>query len=74
MNNLSSYCGLVDVKIRASDKDLSTRLNWVNSVIFVFVNFSGQNFVQGADSSGVLEEFLKIAERIPKVSAFSDRK
>ena len=22
MNNLSSYCGLVDVKIRASDKDL----------------------------------------------------
>ena len=23
MNNLSSYCGLVDAKIRASDKDLS---------------------------------------------------
>ena len=22
MNNLSSYCGLVDTKIRASDKDL----------------------------------------------------
>ena len=22
MNNLSSYCGLVDAKIRASDKDL----------------------------------------------------
>ena len=23
MNNLSSYCGLVDAKIRASEKDLS---------------------------------------------------
>ena len=22
MNNMSSYCGLVDAKIRASDKDL----------------------------------------------------
>ena len=25
MNNLSSYCGLVDAKIRASDKDLPVR-------------------------------------------------
>ena len=30
MNNLSSYCGLVDAKIRASDKDLlvHTTFNW----------------------------------------------
>ena len=26
MNKLSSYCGLVDAKIRASDKDLSVQL------------------------------------------------
>ena len=26
MNNLSSYCGLVDAKIRASDKDLPVLL------------------------------------------------
>ena len=26
MNNLSSYCGLVDAKIRASDKDLPVHL------------------------------------------------
>ena len=26
MNNLSSYCGLVDAKIRASEKDLPVRL------------------------------------------------
>ena len=26
MNNLSSYCGLVDTKIRASDKDLPVKL------------------------------------------------
>ena len=27
MNNLSSYCGLVDAKIRASDKELPVRTN-----------------------------------------------
>ena len=34
MNNLSSYCGLVDAKIRASDKDLPvlTIVNHVNSI------------------------------------------
>ena len=26
MNNLSSYCGLVDAKIRASDKDLQSKI------------------------------------------------
>ena len=26
MNNLLSYCGLVDAKIRASDKDLSVQV------------------------------------------------
>ena len=27
MNNLSSYCGIVDAKIRASDKDLPVLIN-----------------------------------------------
>ena len=27
MNNMSSYCGLVDAKIRASDKDLPVQNN-----------------------------------------------
>ena len=31
MNNLSSYCGLVDAKIRASDKDLpETKVHILN--------------------------------------------
>ena len=30
MNNLSSYCGLVDAKIRASDKDLTVQETTVN--------------------------------------------
>ena len=30
MNNLSSYCGLVDAKIRASDKDLPVLLSTYN--------------------------------------------
>ena len=28
MNNLLSYCGLVDAKIRASDKNLPVALSW----------------------------------------------
>ena len=32
MNNLSSYCGLVDAKIRASDKDLP-----VSKIVSVFI-------------------------------------
>ena len=28
MNNLSSYCGLVDAKIRASDKDLPVQMQY----------------------------------------------
>ena len=31
MNNLSSFCGLVDEKIRASDKDLPV-LKFINSM------------------------------------------
>ena len=35
MNNLSSYCGLVDAKIRASDKDLPVlRFSLTGSLIF----------------------------------------
>ena len=29
MNNLSSYCGLVDAKIRASDKDLLVQIQYM---------------------------------------------
>ena len=32
MNNLSSYCGLVDAKIRASDKDLPVLTNRTNRI------------------------------------------
>ena len=39
MNNMSSYCGLVDAKIRASDKDLLTctvSLLWFVQVFFSY--------------------------------------
>ena len=39
MNNLSSYCGLVDAKIRASDKDLlvcQKALSWHNKAALFF--------------------------------------
>ena len=31
MNNLSSYCGLVDAKIRASDKDLPVQMEMIKN-------------------------------------------
>ena len=40
MNNLSSYCGLVDAKIRASDKDLPV----LELVIFKFRRVSWDKF------------------------------
>ena len=33
MNNLSSYCGLIDAKIRASDKDLPVQVSTPSIVI-----------------------------------------
>ena len=45
MNNLSSYCGLVDAKIRASDKDLP-------------VHGFYQNF-QDTDESRFMKDFGK---------------
>ena len=46
MKNLSSYCGLVDAKIRASDKDLpvpctfwpSSKVSWFQNVLFEISN------------------------------------
>ena len=35
MNNLSSYCGLVDAKIRASDKDLPVQVNLCQKLSFL---------------------------------------
>ena len=34
MNNLSSYCGLVEAKIRAFDKDLPVQNPYFNAVLF----------------------------------------
>jgi hypothetical protein len=42
MNNLSSYCGLVDAKMRASDKDLPVVLVFKNiGNLFHFRHLSG---------------------------------
>ena len=42
-NNLMSYCGLVDAKIRASDKDLPVLLNFldINKNFKNLISFSG---------------------------------
>ena len=33
MNNLLSYCGLIDAKIGASDKDLSAHLSFIEEMM-----------------------------------------
>ena len=35
MNNMSSYCGLVDAKIRASDKDIPVLSMKINMILYV---------------------------------------
>ena len=40
MNNLSSYCGLVDAKIRAPDKDLTVHFVRATGYVLVFSNRS----------------------------------
>ena len=40
MNNLSSYCGLVDTKIRASDKDLPVTTSDPSLISTLFWEFS----------------------------------
>jgi hypothetical protein len=40
MNNLLSYCGLIDSKIRASDKDLPVNVKTMRTVAQMFVAFS----------------------------------
>ena len=53
MNNLSSYCGLVDAKIRASDKDLPVNVKSMVEILSIFVaflentNFNTVFFVNG---------------------------
>ena len=44
MNNLSSYCGLVDAKIRASDKDLPAQNRANNTVISGYEEIEGAAF------------------------------
>ena len=36
MNNLLSYCGLVDAKIRASDKDLPVMVGFIQKMLVKF--------------------------------------
>ena len=37
MNNLSSYCGLVDAKIRAFDKDLPVKVLFVQTIYSLYI-------------------------------------
>ena len=53
MNNLTSYCGLVDAKIRASDKDLPVTLPrlFQTCSVDVFLLFSPESLVSNSQNS-----------------------
>ena len=67
MNNLSSYCGLVDAKIRASDKDLTVLLilfydyyknfKWSelikNQIAIIFIGENNNNLKQNQMTFGI---------------------
>ena len=57
MNNLSSYCGLVDAKISASDKDLPVLLTVCTAV--KSKGKSSQNFVAFSEYMNFNIRFLK---------------
>ena len=44
MNNLSSYCGLFDAKIRASDKDLPVHSNFFTFRLWIFSDWLTTGF------------------------------
>ena len=76
MNNLLSYCGLVDSKIRASDKDLPVKPNFsltklgltrdINTNIIVQKNLylSGHFSLRQAKISGLAILFLQILDMV----------
>ena len=48
MNNLSSYCGLVDAKIRASDKDLPVIIAFDKFFLFWVPRKTGRQKLESA--------------------------
>ena len=61
MNNLSSYCGLVDAKIRASDKDLPVIGTQNSGSNFLFVDFDAN---KRFETLVFLHELLCIFEKL----------
>ena len=70
MNNLSSYCGLVDAKIRASDKDLPVL------ILNVYLFFCIPNYVKpNSKNLAFLTEYLDriVIEKIGRKHLLSIR-
>ena len=64
MNNLSSYCGLVDAKIRASDKDFHVTVIFIKNSFF----FSQKKFE--IEYSGFVKtclEYVRIPQKIGNI-------
>jgi hypothetical protein len=55
MNNLSSYCGLVNAKIRSSDKDLPVK----NAFVFILSQKTLEEFYLLLILSGRFDSFFK---------------
>ena len=60
MNNLSSYCGLVDAKIRASDKDLPVQSHREERQIMVNTTFTSIDDFISAIPEEAREQFCDL--------------
>ena len=50
MNNLSSYCGLVDAKIRAADKDLPVPLTILKALLHIMTFVPHNRWIDHANN------------------------
>ena len=71
MNNLLSYCGLVDAKIRASDKDLL--VIFIISYISIFLIFLLEVLEENTDNDNVMGDITTSDENEQKTRRRSKR-
>ena len=65
MNNLSSYCGLVDAKIRASDKDLPVLSRSIHESLIIKILFSQIYTNLQCFSQGFLNN--RFPQKVPRI-------
>ena len=70
MNTLLSYCGLVDAKIRASDKDLPVLCNCIgncNMNLIAYLKYETANHTNCLEQVGIQMKIFPIFEHVKEM-------